>query len=520
MVQVFQTPSRSVSLVGAVCLVVSAACGSPGTPRDSQSVDSLVEAGTPGGDAQPGAGERDEARASAQVASAEPSELQNLTDARTRVVWTQDVADGTDIGSEGDQLLLMGYDSLDGLGERPILRTRANYAKPLITSLGNRVVFSDRQQGSAFLVNWDGSDLRKLGEGFALATWIDPDTRMEWVYMGTDEATDRSSYGSVTRYQIDRLDVSEVVWDKRRVSGDSFQLSADGRLAGGLFPWPVAGVAELPNGSFRRLGRGCWTALAGGRSPLFWYFDGAHRNLTVVDLNRDERWRVNINNAAGIEGYEIYHPRWTNHPRFLTMTGPYTVGAEANKIRGGGQQVEIYLGRFAADFTAVESWVKVTDNRRADFYPDAWIDPSWRPSAPVTIDVTRDVKRGAGARSAARDQKPAARPARNDRLVVEARVLESAPIPTPKSIAPYRGALLVNEYEVVQVLAGTYEETKILVARWVIRDGQVLSTAAREPGTVHRMSLEAYDEHEELEGERLVMDSDEFGLRLYYDIGS
>jgi hypothetical protein len=105
-------------------------------------------------------------------------------------------------------------------------------------------------------------------------------------------------------------------------------------------------------------------------------------------------------------------------------------------------------------------------------------------------------------------------------LVVEARVLEAAPIPTPRSILPYRRAMLVNEYEVVQVLEGSYEGTKILVAHWVIRDGEVLATAAREAGSVHRMTLEAYDAHPELEGERLVMDSDEFELRLYYDIKS
>ncbi len=99
-------------------------------------------------------------------------------------------------------------------------------------------------------------------------------------------------------------------------------------------------------------------------------------------------------------------------------------------------------------------------------------------------------------------------------------MLEAAPIPTPKSILPYRRAMLVNEYEVVRVLEGNYEGTKILVAHWVIRDGQVLATAAREPGSVHRMTLEAYDAHPELEGERLVMDSDEFELRLYYDINS
>ena len=49
----------------------------------------------------------------------------------------------------------------------------------------------------------------------------------------------------------------------------------------------------------------------------------------MVDVERDERWRVNINNAPGIDGYEVYHPRWANHPRFLTITGPYTAGDDA-----------------------------------------------------------------------------------------------------------------------------------------------------------------------------------------------
>jgi hypothetical protein len=58
------------------------------------------------------------------------------------------------------------------------------------------------------------------------------------------------------------------------------------------------------------------------------------------------------------------------------------------------------------------------------------------------------------------------------------------------------------------------------VAHWVIRDGDVLAEAMRESGSVHRMTLEPYDAHPELEGERLVMDSDAFELRLYLDIES
>jgi hypothetical protein len=37
---------------------------------------------------------------------------------------------------------------------------------------------------------------------------------------------------------------------------------------------------------------------------------------------------------------------------------------------------------------------------------------------------------------------------------------------------------------------------------------------------VYRLTLEPYDAHPELEGERLVMDSDAPGLRLYYEVGS
>ena len=486
MVQVFQIASQRAFLPFWVALttwlLVSAACGASGGSQESQSIE--------------------------EVSPANPREVGILTGAKTRVVWVQDVADGTDIGSKGEQLMLMGYDSHDGRGERPFLPAPGNYAKPLVTPLGNRVVFSDHLRPSVFVVNWDGSGLRKLGRGIALATWIDPKTKKEWVYVGNDMKTDPITFGSVTRHQIDGWNVSEVMWDRRRVSRDSFQVSADGRLAGGLFPWPAAGVVELPNGRWRRLGRGCWTSLAGGNNSLFWIFDGSHRNLTVIDFERDERWKVNINNAPGIDGYEIYHPRWANHPRFLAMTGPYTVGTKANKIRDGGPQVEIYLGRFAADFTAVERWVQVTDNRRADFSPDVWIDPSQQPATRMTGEVKP------GPEAPTSDSKP------GKRLVVEARVLEAAPIPTPNSILPYRRAMLVNEYEVVQVLEGSYEGTKILVAHWVIRDGQVLETAAREPGNVHRMTLEAYDAHPELEGERLVMDSDAFELRLYYDINS
>ena len=430
-----------------------------------------------------------------------------LTGGRTRAVWIRDLGDGSDILGFGDQILVMGFDTGDDRGERAIVDTPGTYAKPLITPRGDRVVYTDRRENSVRIVDWNGENDRRLADGFPLAVWIDPDTDVEWVYVGTDaRGTDPESYGEVRRHQMDSPETAELVWNKRAVSGDSFQLSRDGRLAGALARFPEAGVLELPNGDWRPLGEGCWTALAGDDSHLFWYFDGQHRNLNIVDTDAEEdrRWTVNINGAPGIDGFEVYHPRWSNHPRFFTMTGPYAVGGGGNKIRGGGHGVEIHVGRFSPDHTRVEAWAQVTVNEAADFYPDVWIDPAAR----VPTSAPRDPVAVAGAPDAA---VPAAS------IVVDARVIADVPVPTPRDIAPYRNGLLVLEYEVLDVIDGRYDETTLVAAHWIIRDAIVLDTAARPAGRVVRMTLDPYAAHPELEGERLVMDTDRFDLPLFYD---
>ena len=102
-----------------------------------------------------------------------------------------------------------------------------------------------------------------------------------------------------------------------------------------MYPWPEAGVADLHAKRFKKFGQGCWPALTTARGVLYWYFDGAHRNLTMVDVEAEGRWIVNVNNAPGFDGAEANHPRWTNHPRFMTLSGPYNLGGP-NQARAGG----------------------------------------------------------------------------------------------------------------------------------------------------------------------------------------
>jgi hypothetical protein len=431
------------------------------------------------------------------------ADVHALTGAHTRVVWVQ--GDGTDPFALGNQLVLMGLDTDDRLGERVIVGERRSYVKPMLTPRGDRIVFSthpDLGDSSVFIVGFDGSGLRRFDRGFALAVWENPADRSEWIYIASD--FHRLGYRTVTRVRIDQPWQREEVWNGDPISFDTFQVSPDGTLAGGLFPWPAAGVADLQNGTWRQLGEGCWTALNDAGTPLFWYFDGAHRNLLMVDVARDRRWTVPINRAPGFENPEVYHPRWTRHPRFMTMTGPYDQGG-ANQVRSGGTQAEVWLGRFSGDFGAIEAWARVTSNTGGDSYPDVWIDRDRSPHPQLASG------RIGPAATASNTAAP-------DRLVVDARVVGVSVVPTPESIAPYRNALVVNRYEIVNVLEGQPADRALAVAQWAIRDARVLDESRRTMGQVHRLTVERYDAHPELEGERLIQGSEVSTLPLYYEI--
>jgi hypothetical protein len=435
-------------------------------------------------------------------------ELRTIVGAHARAVWVQ--GDGTDPRALGDQLVLMGFDTADGKGERVILGERRSYVKPLLTPRGTRIVFSSRilpGPPETFVVNWDGSGLRTLAAGFALDVWENPLDGSEWVYLGTDN--DQYNFKTVTRFPIDAPERRELVWNNTVVGADGFRVSPDGRHASGLCAWPDAVVASLVDRQSKKIGEGCWTSLTSVRGLLFWYFDGAHRNLTMVDVDGGARWMVNITGAPGFEGAEAFHPRWTNHPRFLTISGPYNQGG-ANQARTGGKQVEVYVGRFSADFSAVEAWARVTNNSGGDSFPDVWIDAARSPHARRPSGRIGPPTAAPAVRSPGQSRAP--------RLTLNARLTRPGSIPSPEAILPYRNALVVNEYEILDVVEGTYDGRVVQIAQWAIRDSKLLPGARKDVGAAFTLTVERYDEHPELEGERLISDRETSGVTLYYDV--
>ncbi len=304
------------------------------------------------------------------------------TGSHTRLVWLQDQGDGADSLAHGQNLMLYGYDSADGRGERPLLPNVGNMFKPLITPDGKQVIVSNLLSRQMYLVEWESGKVQELGTGVAVAIWQDPRPGFllrgttTWVYC-FDGPQPENEYGTsqpLYRFPLGKPNKKELIWNKTNMAWDNIQLSRDGEVLGGLFPWPDGGVLWTKDKRWQRFSNGCWTSLSPDNSRLLWVFDGLHRNVQMHHVAGGGSWTVNINGAPGIGGYEVYHPRWSNHPRYFVVTGPYEKGDGGNRIRGGGEKVEIYIGRFDEKARSVEDWIKVTANGRADFYPDLWIE--------------------------------------------------------------------------------------------------------------------------------------------------
>jgi hypothetical protein len=453
------------------------------------------------------------ASSSVEAAALPASKLREFTGTRTRAVWVQ--GDGTDPETEGTNLILMGLDSDDGKGERVLVGQPRSIVKPRFTSNGERIVFSSRilpGPPEIFIVNWDGTGLKKLADGFAMALWRNPADGSDWVFAGTENK--KYDFAKVTRFPVDAPAKRELVWDTTLVSMEGFGVTPDGRFAGGMWPWPDAGIADLNRKTWKKFGEGCWTSLSYARGPLFWYFDGAHRNVTMVDVDTAAKWIVNINGAPGFNGAEVSHPRWTNHPRFLALSGPYNQGGR-NQVRSGGRQVEIHLGRFSEDFSRVEAWHRLTNNSGGDSHPDIWMDLT---KSPYPLRA-RGAIGPADARAAKGGRGSTAR-TDTGRLVLSVRLSRPGTIPNPQAILPYRHGLVVNEYDVVKVAEGSYADRSIRIAQWAIRDGKVLPQARKTTGSAFTLTVERYDAHPELEGERLLSDSETSKLPLYYDVAA
>jgi len=98
-----------------------------------------------------------------------------------------------------------------------------------------------------------------------------------------------------------------------------------------------------------------------------------------------------------------------------------------------------------------------------------------------------------------------------ERIELRGELVGRSHVPTPKEIVPYQEALVMFEYEVLDVLGGELGDERVRVAHWAILAGQLQSTAERELGEEHRLTLEPFASNPQVENTYL---SDTLELRL------
>lgn len=319
-------------------------------------------------------------------------EIEAFTGNHTRLVWTEfQRLNDADTFADGEELLLKGLDTRDGKGERMIQDRLDNYARPMISTDGNTVIFSNKRVEGAmgerrfvchvYRTDWHGSKPVRLTEGYASDCWRDPVTGIEWLYVARGfHGGKRPSLDAdrIVRVRLDNPKVEEPIYADGRMSPDNLQLSRDGSRASGMFPWPNGGVLlRREDGTYdaHKLLTGCWPSMAPDNSGVSWIFNGGHRGAIFFTRDGGRMWEVNFNHGAGMDGYELYHPRWSNHPRFMAITGPYVAGKNpgGNMIRAGGASAQVYLGRFSENLDRVEAWLQVTHDVLSESYPDVWV---------------------------------------------------------------------------------------------------------------------------------------------------
>lgn len=104
-----------------------------------------------------------------------------------------------------------------------------------------------------------------------------------------------------------------------------------------------------------------------------------------------------------------------------------------------------------------------------------------------------------------------------ERVELDGKLVAASRTPLLKEIQPYNSALVINEYEVVKLVSGTYVPNRIRIAHWVILDGQTQRIAQMPLGTVARIVAEPMPSQPQLEGQYVADTLDvNLDLPLYY----
>lgn len=275
--------------------------------------------------------------------------------------------------------------------------------------------------------------------------------------------------------------------------------------------------------------------------------DGSNRDISMVPPGLKKL-------KAGGNGC-VWNPKWASDARHMAVAGPiggilspdhadtyakagaYTVTATQGDhnlkgtVRVTGRSAPKLLSATAIDdrhvllaFCLDGKKVKEIDPSPASFIennapPLAFASWGWLGKFEYVAAYNRFIEEPEAAQNAAAVAAQLAQRKPLPRIEVQARLVTKSKLPEPGQMAPYRNALVVNEYEVENVLSGTYAGKTIRVAQWGMLDLRPTPLATQEPGTSVKLVLERFPDHDELVPEPISDTLEEnFDLTLYTDV--
>jgi hypothetical protein len=245
---------------------------------------------------------------------------------------------------------------------------------PQIRDDGAYVLVSHTRDGlneGSSVVEWESGTIRRFADtpyGFALSWWQDPETQRWYVFLGDNDRTpwteSQGATDKIYKAAFDNPDERELFWEESKVS-IWWNLSRDGRFAGGALPFNKMGVADLENKTYRILGEGCNGGVSPDNRYLFFFLEGNHRNLAISERDGSNRRSVPIDTMPLVKRrHPVWLSQWSTETRFFSVMGPETGGTS-----------QIHFGRFDKDLTRVERWVQVSGGSRGSSRSHAWVDP-------------------------------------------------------------------------------------------------------------------------------------------------
>ncbi|HUW32985.1 MAG TPA: LamG-like jellyroll fold domain-containing protein, partial [Planctomycetota bacterium] len=231
---------------------------------------------------------------------------------------------------------------------------------------------------------------------------------------------------------------------------------------------------------------------------IFWLLQ--EKNLLQVALGGESRGSQKVFEMATLPDTKPHHVIVSVAPKRLAF---YLDGKKVKEIDPSPAQL-LEVGAPPMTF--------------AGYRPDPGKN-TWHGTFEYVAMYNRFIEEDEAAKNAAAVAADLAKRTTLPRIEVQATLIGKSKIPDPRAIAPYRNALIVNEYEEEKVLKGTYAGKTIRVAQWGMLDLKPTPLAALEPGASVKLVLENFADHEELVSE-LISDTlkEDFDLKLYTDV--